>query len=314
MPNVEAPIFLVGSERSGTTLLRLFLDNHPRIAFNLESDYLVTQISDDGTFPGVENYRAWLKNDRPFQHSRFDVDEKLDFVGLLNDFLKQKRVRDSKEIVGATVHHQFCKLRHIWPGAKYIYLYRDGRDVANSIMRMGWVGNTYVAADWWLQAEHEWDALRSNIADRNRIEIRYEDLIADTRSQLERICSFLGVDYSDRMYDYTKTSSYRAPDVSLCYQWKSGMDKPEVQQLEEKLGERLLQRGYELSGYARISIPALTKKYLYLHSRLGAYRFRLGRYGPVLTFQETLTRRLGLKQLNREVTVRMGRITDAHLK
>ena len=37
----ETPVFLIGSERSGTTLLRLMLDHHPNIAFNLESDFLV---------------------------------------------------------------------------------------------------------------------------------------------------------------------------------------------------------------------------------------------------------------------------------
>ena len=45
------PVFLVGSERSGTTLLRLMLDHHPDIAFNLESVYIVAKISEDGTFP-----------------------------------------------------------------------------------------------------------------------------------------------------------------------------------------------------------------------------------------------------------------------
>lgn len=314
MTFVEGPVFLVGSERSGTTLLRLLLDHHPRIAFNLESDYLVTQILDDGTYPEIAGYRDWLRNDRSFQHSRFNIDERLKFVELLNDFLRQKRVRDNKEIVGATVHHQFRKLHGIWPEAKYIYLLRDGRDVANSVMRMGWAGNVYVAADWWLEAEREWDELRSQIADKNRIEVRYEDLVTDAQSQLERICSFLGVEYSAKMHDYVKTSTYQAPNVSLCYQWKAGMRRLDVQRLEEKLGERLSKRGYELSGHPRISISPLAKRYLYLHSRLGAYRFRLGRFGTALTLQETLTRRLGLKRLNREATRRMDRARDAHLK
>ena len=39
---VEAPFFLVGSERSGTTLLRLMLDHHPEIAFEKEFDFVVT--------------------------------------------------------------------------------------------------------------------------------------------------------------------------------------------------------------------------------------------------------------------------------
>jgi hypothetical protein len=311
---VDTPVFLVGSERSGTTLLRLMLDHHPRIAFNNESEYFVTQISEDGGYPEIGRYREWLRNHRIFQSSRFLIDTKLDFVALLNDFLVQKRSRDHKELVGATVHYQFRKLGRIWPRARYIYLYRDGRDVADSVVRMGWAGNVYVAADWWLKAEEEWDELRSGLRDGDWIEVRYEDLIAGTRPELERICAFLGVHYSEKMLDYVRNSTYQAPDASLTYQWKTGMRKLDVQRLEQKLGERLRRRGYEPSSHPRISVPALTRKYLYLHSRAKVFAFRLGRYGIALTLQETLSRRFRLHQLHRNAVGKIDRIVNAHRK
>ena len=46
----QAPLFLVGSERSGTTFLRLMLDHHPEIAFEKEFDFVVTKVSDAGEF------------------------------------------------------------------------------------------------------------------------------------------------------------------------------------------------------------------------------------------------------------------------
>ena len=49
--NTDAPLFLVGSERSGTTFLRLMLDHHPEIAFEKEFDFVVTKVSDAGEFP-----------------------------------------------------------------------------------------------------------------------------------------------------------------------------------------------------------------------------------------------------------------------
>ncbi len=42
---VQNPFFIVGAMRSGTTLLRLMLDNHPRIAFAPEFHYTVSQVS-----------------------------------------------------------------------------------------------------------------------------------------------------------------------------------------------------------------------------------------------------------------------------
>ena len=45
---VPAPLFLVGSERSGSTLLRLMLDHHPEIAFAREFDFVVDRVSATG--------------------------------------------------------------------------------------------------------------------------------------------------------------------------------------------------------------------------------------------------------------------------
>jgi len=314
MSLIDKPVFLVGSVRSGTTLMRLMLDHHPKIAFNLESMFILSQISNDGKYPEMARYREWLRNDRSFQHSHFHIDERLDFVELVNDFLNQKKLRDNKDIVGATIHYRYRLLQMIWPQAKYIYIYRDGRDVASSVMRMGWAGNPYVAADWWLRAETEWDEARANIDNRCWIEVRYEDLIRNSRTQLEQICSFLGVSYSEKMFEYANRSTYEAPDASLCYQWKTGLPKLAVQQLEAKLGERLLKRGYELSGYPRISVSSLEGKYLALQSKVRCYLFRSNRYGTMLTLQETLARRLGLKRLHLNLAKRIDRIIDANLK
>ena len=185
--------------------------------------------------------------------------------------------------------------------------------VMEVIDREGWAGNVYVAADRWLEAEKEWEEARRALDDNDWIEVRYEDLISSARPQLERICTFLDLEYSEKMFDYVRTSTYRAPDVSLNYQWKTGMRKVDVQQLE-KLGDRLLSRGYELSSYPRISVPGLTRKYLYLRSRVNAFLFRLSRYGAALMFQETLSRRFGLNQVHQKAVSRINRIDDANLR
>ncbi len=266
--NYESPIFLIGCIRSGTTLLRLILDHHPDIAFNLESEFLVTQISDDGVFPDIDDYREFLCNDRVFQHSHFEIKENLDYVALVNDFLDQKRTRDGKAIVGATIHYQFSKISRIWPKARYIYLLRDGRDVANSIVGMGCAGNAYVAADLWLETEMEWERCRRIIPDRSWIELRYRHLVANPVEALTRICNFIGVAYSDRMFDYSENSTYDPLNTDLIQQWKKKTSMEVIQKVEAKIGDSLLLRGYELSGYPRITLSKVEKSYLYLHSKM----------------------------------------------
>lgn len=309
---LDEPIFLIGAERSGSTLLRLILDHHPDLALNLESDFLVTQISASGEFPDMAAYRAWLLQDRVFRHSHFLVDENLDYAALVNDFLHQKR--GGKRFVGATVHHEFGKLRHIWPNAKYVYLYRDGRDVSSSIVKMGWSGNTYVAADRWLKAERDWDELRGHLPEDRWIEVSYFTLINDVEIELKRVCDFIGIEFSNAMFDYALSTTYSRPDKQYCDQWKTRADTTSLRLLEGKIGERLRKRGHELSGLPPIRVGRFGDLLLRLHSRFGTMRHSIETFGLGLTMQERLARRLGMKSMHAEATRRIDQIIDRNLR
>ena len=65
----EEPVFLVGAERSGTTMLRLMLDHHPQVTFGAESQFLVNMVTDDGRFPDLTEYREWLHHQTIGHHT-----------------------------------------------------------------------------------------------------------------------------------------------------------------------------------------------------------------------------------------------------
>lgn len=135
---VGPPIFLVGAERSGTTLLRLMLDSHPELAFRWESEVLVEKVGDDGAFPDLAEYHEHLRMYRFVEKPA--IDPSLDYAALVRSILEQKRVADRKPRVGAVVHAHFDRLLFIWPDAIFIHLVRDPRDVAQSVVEMGWEG------------------------------------------------------------------------------------------------------------------------------------------------------------------------------
>lgn len=309
---IQTPHFLIGSERSGTTLLRLMLDHHPLVAFNLESEYLVSQMRGLKP-PDMQAYHNWLAQDRVFAHSRFTIDTALSYDELVNDFLVQKRDRNGKRLVGATVHRHFDRLPSLWPDAKYIYLLRDGRDVARSSAAMGWFGNAWTAATIWLEAEQTWEAMRPRLRDEQWIELRYEDLLADPRRELDRVCRFMGVAFSERMFDYVDGSTYTLPDVKLAQQWKRNAPRREVQYLEARLGPRLRQRGYELSGHPPIIVTPLRRTLLRLDGRVRALAKRGQKFGWTLTVQMTLARVFGLRRWRAALQRRMDEKTDQQL-
>jgi hypothetical protein len=304
--DIAAPIMLVGAERSGTTLLRLLLDHHPKIAFQREFEFAVDLLGPDGQRPGDREFQQWLRENFVFQGSGFTIDESLEYRDLLNDFLHQKQ--GDKALIGATIHRHYQRIPFLWPKARFIHLLRDGRDVARSCIGMGWAGNVYAGADEWIEAIDLWEKTKATIPEEDRIEMRYEDLVENTEDELKRLCKWIGVEYNSAMFDYTKTTKYRAPNAKLAHQWKRKLDDNDLQLIEARIGHYLDQYGYERSGLPPIEITPAIDARLRREDRHARYRWRMGRYGAMITLAETLTRRLGLAPLNTALKQRMYNI------
>ena len=80
------PYFLIGAERSGTTLLRLMLDGHPLISWTHEFEYAVDQVISPNSWPDMSSYIDWLATDRIFLSTGFCIDRSLDYPSLIKSF------------------------------------------------------------------------------------------------------------------------------------------------------------------------------------------------------------------------------------
>ena len=305
--SIAAPIFLVGSERSGTTLLRLMLDHHPEIAFDKELDFVVAMVSDRGEFPAPAAFAHWAGTVRGMDYV---VDPSLRYRELVNDFLRQKRAASGgKPLVGATIHRNFDRLRFLWPRAWYLHLVRDPRDVARSVVQKGWAGNVYHASDFWLDAERCWDALRPWIAEGQAIEVRYEELVEGTEEVLSSICRFLGVDYSDEMLGYPADApQYPPPDPGLVALWRKKLEPGDVSLVELRTGPLLQARGYSPSGYPRAKVGRVRHQLLLADARMKRFRARLDTFGPRVVMLDALARRLRLRRLARHAQLEINAI------
>lgn len=311
---IQTPIFLVGAERSGTTLLRLMLDHHPKIAFNLESEYIVDRIDANGHFPEISRYHDYLSYHRIFLDSGFKIDKNLDYPSLVNSFLEQKQARDNKAIVGATVHHYFEHLIRIWPNAKFIHILRDGRDVARSNILMGWAGNLFTGIDLWVIAENRWKKLSGQLKSEQHITVRYEDFIQSSEEELTKICEFIGVPFDKAMFDYAENSTYSLPDPKIRNKWRKQMTDHEIQLIECKAATLLSERGYPLSGLPLLKITPWLRFKMSIQDRWYKHWFRIHRYSVGLYLQDILSRRLGMKSWQKQVKLRIHDCDRQHLK
>lgn len=310
---LEEPFFLVGSERSGTTLLRLMLAHHRHIECAPEFEFLVEEMPAESGWPELERYYEWLATNRIFVPHAFTIDRTLDYPALMKSFLAQYSVRSQKPIHGATCHKHFDRLLRIWPRARLVHLVRDGRDVARSCVGMGWAGNVWHGAERWIEAERLWASLVPAIHPARRIELYYEDLIRAPEKTLTRVCAFLGTDFEAAMLDYSRDSSYERPDPSLVGQWRKKLGPAELALLEARIGPMLRARGYEESGVPAARVGVWRRFALALDDRRGRFRFRRERYGLGHVLRARLARTLGLEGWAKKILLEQNEIDDRHL-
>jgi hypothetical protein len=293
-------------------MLHLMLDSHPQISNPGEFDFLIDQVGDNGELPDARQYRRWLSTDRVFLESGLTIDPSLDYRQLIASFIEQLWPKD--KILTMNMHHHFERIPWLFPDARYIHLVRDPRDVARSAIGMGWAGNLYRGVDIWTVAERSWERLAATLTPDRYLEVRYEDLLENVSQELTRICRFLALDYSPSMLSYPSRSTYAAPDAQLRYQWKKNCQPRELQLVDWKLGDMLVQRRYELSGFRPQRPTVLELLAIAVQDKHYRARFRMKRYGFALYMENLLASRAQIQSWRDSCQRRLNQIDLKFLK
>jgi hypothetical protein len=237
-------MFIVGCGRSGTTMLRLMLDAHSAIAIPGESHFIPPLWSDRRRYAagaGVDARRlaadimrtphfqlwdipkeaVWRRIETLEKHSFGDVVEAV-FTAYADEHGK-KRWGDKTPIYVVAIP----LLAHLFPGAQFVHLIRDGRDVALSYLSVPWGPSTI----W--EAAHKW---RRDVSTGRRdgralgperyMEVRYEALVSDPRHILGLICNFAGLPFEDVMLEPHRDGERRLQAPSDGVQWHSSAIRP----------------------------------------------------------------------------------------
>jgi LPS sulfotransferase NodH len=190
---VVAPVFVMCTLRSGSTLLRVLLNSHSKIHAPHEIHLRYVSVSLD---------RKWSV--RSMREMGLD-EETLRY--LLWDRILQRELSTSGKpiIVDKTPNNVFIadELRACWPDSRFIFLLRHPAAIAES--RKNWFKGRPEAYD----AEANYDLIRrycEALEDNRRrfdgITIRYEELTDDPEGNTRRICDFLGVEWEQSMLEY----------------------------------------------------------------------------------------------------------------
>ncbi|MEM7793937.1 MAG: sulfotransferase [Cyanobacteria bacterium P01_C01_bin.118] len=211
VPKAERPIFIVGMPRSGTTLLTAILSAHPRIAISPESHFLTYW---------VPNHRHLnLKISKDFQEfwqllsqskrfSYFDINAEKTLANILskgdisyaNIFLGwmetyARRCHKPRWGEKTPLHYQHLEQLLAWfPQAQVIWMLRDPRAVASSLLKMTWASNyVHVHAEQWQQSTQLY--AQTWQTDPRVTLVQYEELVKQPEQTLTALFQFLGEDY-----------------------------------------------------------------------------------------------------------------------
>lgn len=206
-PPENMPFFIIGSVRSGTTLLRDLLRDHPRLECPEETHFF--RWADPFGSPRYKNqYRTKLfrrhreidQIDQPHFHMALTLARTKEHLSYEygQEFLKQRGQPDNRlfDKTPQNVYGMFF-INAIYPEAKFIHIYRHPFNVVTSLME-GKVMPKHSfqgAINYWVESMILIKQFKRFLPDL-LLEIKYEDVCQDPDPSLISLLSFVGEDPS----------------------------------------------------------------------------------------------------------------------
>jgi len=297
----QSPVFVLGSPRSGTTLLYHMLLSAGNFAvYRTESNVFNVLEPRAGDLSQAARRRELLDLWRPtrmFQRAGLDmaaIEPRImaecrnggDFLRL---YMEAIALRQGVERwADCTPEHilYLDRIHQTIPGALVIHVIRDGRDVALSTEKQKWIrplpwdkdGELIAAGLFW-----EWMVFHGRrsghkLGPAHYREVRYEDLVSKPHQTLAGLSSFVGQELDYEQILKVGIGSVSQPntsfgsgkddaDFSPVGRWKQALPERAAGELETVLGPALTELGYSLSGTALRGLDHARlkwRRYLYL--------------------------------------------------
>lgn len=292
----ESPIFIVGCPRSGTSLLRDLLRSHPHLTFPQESHFIPSFFRGYGDPCDDREAQKlakriltlhWIQDwGIGFEPATFAACRT--FREIVSALFQAWALKENKPRWGDKTPHYVMEiptLLEIFPPAKIIHVYRDGRDVALSWLKTGFEPrNIYTAAALWRRYVLEGRKAAQIIPSDSYLEVRYETLLVKPEETMRKVCAFISeafdtavlrVNYLDKVPRSRILRNHPVIPISKTHvvrnnleKWKDNMSLSERSIFESMAGDLLASLGYETERLG-MRIPRAKKMIWRSHHILG---------------------------------------------
>jgi Sulfotransferase family len=240
-----SPIFVVGSGRSGTTLLQAMLNAHPAISIAGELHFFDLILLLKRTLPDLSDPKQadqlfeLLPTLSPLQplsdfgrvlarvRERFQTTHpsyELLYRFTLEAFAEEQGASRPGEKTPANMRY-LEQLVSLFPTCRIIHIVRDPRAVVASKLKLSWSSHDVLSHALRWKAEvgcARTFVMRREFSSNCLFEIKYEDLIMKPEHTARQLCQFVGEAYNESMLNYY-LSSHKLMEKEP---WKSGVTRP----------------------------------------------------------------------------------------
>lgn len=273
-------LFIVGAQRSGTTLLSVMLEQHPEIlmeknavsfrlisVFNNAAEILPHNLQVDRN----DFYHWLIKNDYKGRlASLLDLDNLASYdsmKGLIAGSIKRKLEAEQKTYwadKAPNLQLYIPELLLLIPEAKIVHIIRDGRANAFSIAQRSYQHLQWSAQHW---VEMNIPGLiNQDLLGKDRYHLlKYEDLLLEPEATLSQLCTFLDLPYSGEMLQWNRGALAEEKryvksslDTGKIDRYLSQLTAQNLRQVERIQGPLLKKLGYSLHSQPQPEFQALS--------------------------------------------------------
>jgi Sulfotransferase family len=266
----QNPVFVVGMNGSGTTMLADSLGQHPdlymlpretRVLPHLANEYVEQQLSE----PTVRRVLAdelgrakafWRCNgDKPLILADSIIEQAATFEDTVSAVYqhfstKQGKLRWGDKTPMYLQHMELLGSR--FPASQFVHIYRDGRDSAQSFHRR-WQQDPRRTIYRWKKTIAMGRIQGRLLGSTRYFEVRYEDLTAEPESWMRQICAFLSLNFDEAVLrssmhymDHTVKAAAGGRMIENRGKWQSHFSQTQRISMEQIAGRTLFELGYDV--------------------------------------------------------------------
>jgi len=284
-------LFIIGCPRSGTTMLQQALNRHPQIVIPPETSFFIDVLGRGRRAQRGRLSRLMreLKIDLPPLRERITRNNAVELYEQIAECYTRTLRRTGVEYFGDKTPRHMLRLREIltlYPQAKILLVFRDGRDVALSLTKVRWSSdNLYVNFRIWLQYNRIQERI-TQAGSMPLLAVRYEDLVTDPATELRKVAGFLGLPYHSDMASggssgegippgelAWKARALETITASRIGNWKRELSREQIERLERWGGESLMALGYDVSVERFHGLPPSHYASLWLHYVIWRFQY-----------------------------------------